>query len=360
MFLFSFKPLRENANVKEKVLFFARTNYNRLCFVSHALSCFSMLSYTLTHYDDFEVVSNTLTTSLFMILIGFSKGFGIFLRRDEIWNIFPELEVMQQRRVGLNKKYSIKNYLDDYHGHIKVFLFPCVSSFFQLLVPFFVYFIYGTMELPFPYWFPFDVYCQGVFPFVLTWTTFVAFNTDVFLMSADSFLYGLLTVIAMEFHVIKIDLMDIGLVPEIEKPKRAKILIDHHNQLLNVCDKMQEIFAPIYLIIVTMSSLMFCSILFQLSIIGINVAAMAFLVTFMGIIGGQSLLLCLYGQKLIDASESLSEGVYNCGWEEFTDEKFKKQLVLMILRSQKAKRLSAMNFANISLENFTTVSYFIT
>lgn len=67
------------------------------------------------------------------------------------------------------------------------------------------------------------------------------------------------------------------------------------------------------------------------------------------------LLLCSFGQKLTNSSESVANGVYDCGWEDIKDEAFKKQLQLIIIRARRAKKLTAMGFADISLETFTRV-----
>lgn len=74
-----------------------------------------------------------------------------------------------------------------------------------------------------------------------------------------------------------------------------------------------------------------------------------------GMAGG-ILLLCHFGQMLIDASESLAEGAYFSEWETFEEEHFKKQIIPIMLRAQRAKCLTAMGFADISLLTYTTVS----
>lgn len=77
---------------------------------------------------------------------------------------------------------------------------------------------------------------------------------------------------------------------------------------------------------------------------------------YLGMVGGQCLLLCFYGQKILDRSGAVADGAFNCGWENFGDVSFNKQLILLIQRSHRTKRLTAMNFADISLATFTSVS----
>lgn len=351
----NFKPIKEGVSLKDKVVRSAKLIYYIFCLVNHALAVVSILVYTAVHSDSFEAASITFTNFLFMMLIGL-KSLATFVRREDIWEIFQEIELIQERARDLSRKYDSKKFLDEYRLYMKLYSAPCIISFLPLFIPFILYFTMDVMELPTPFWFPFDIYQPKVFPIVLTWTYYVSFNTDVFLLAVDMFLYALLTVIIMEFHNLKIVLMAIGLTPRERRARRFKELIDHHNKLLNLCDRMQEIFAPIFLATITISSLILCSILFQLSIMDINLAAIGFFVTYLLIMGGQSFLLCVYGQKLMNASESVADGIYDCGWEDFAGTDFKMNIALIIQRGQKAKRLAAMSFANISLESYTTVS----
>lgn len=138
-----------------------------------------------------------------------------------------------------------------------------------------------------------------------------------------------------------------------------KELVDRHNKLLDLGDKLQEIYQLTFLFSFVISSLIFCFILFKLSTTspGDRVEAYSFFVPYLCMMVGQVFLICFYGQRLIDASLAVADGVYNCGWEEIFDVKFRKQLLLIIIRSQRPKTLTAMGFAEISLPSFTSVGY---
>ena len=99
-----------------------------------------------------------------------------------------------------------------------------------------------------------------------------------------------------------------------------------------------------------------CFIAFELSLASAKVATYAYYMPFLCMTVGLIFLLCVFGQKLIDSSEAVAEGIYDSGWEDFDEHAFKKQFILILLRAQKAKKFTAMNFATISLPSFTTVS----
>ena len=98
-----------------------------------------------------------------------------------------------------------------------------------------------------------------------------------------------------------------------------------------------------------------CFAIFQLST-ATDFYVYGFYICYLGIFGGQVLLLCFYGQKLIDSSVSIAEGAYQNEWETLGDNGYKKFLILTIAQAHKSKRLTAMNFAEISLQSFIKVS----
>ena len=350
----SFTPLQAGASLKEKFYFHAKTIYNRLRLFGFLIAAISMMSHGLVNFDNFEAASKASTNSIFVVLIGL-KAFITFIRKDDISNILQELESLQQRRKGFNKKYGVKKFLDEYHFYMKIYTIPHMAVLLPIVSSIYLYLVHGTMELPLPYWFPIDIYRHEVFFFALLFVEWVAFNITPMLLSTDSMTYAIITAIVSEFHVLKFDLGDVKSVPENERAKQIQDLTDRHNKLLDLCDKIQEIYSLTFLLTVSISSLIICSALFQLAVVASNSYDIAFYVPYMCMIGGQTLLQCLYGQKLIDASESVANGVYDCGWEDFSDNTFTKLFVMMILRGQKAKRLTAMNFADVSHESFTKV-----
>ena len=66
---------------------------------------------------------------------------------------------------------------------------------------------------------------------------------------------------------------------------------------------------------------------------------------------------CFFGQMLMDSSEQLVEGIYDCGWEKLSDLKVKKSLILMMMKAQKMTKLKVLNMVEISLEEFGIVGW---
>lgn len=190
----------------------------------------------------------------------------------------------------------------------------------------------------------------------MLWIDYIAYFLLMFLLASDSLLYALITMISMEFEILKSDLLEINLVPKPRRTEKMNELTDHHNKLLDISDTLQNIYSLTFLLALAISSVILCAVVFQLSIVSVNFETTSFYVPYIFLLGGQIYLLCLFGQKLIDASESVGDGIFYSGWEDTDDNSFKRRFILLILRSHRAKKLSAMGFADIALKSFTSVS----
>lgn len=351
--LFDFQPLKAEATLKEKILYHMKLNYVRLCLAVMLIAFFSMSAFGIMNSDDFVNASTSVPNATITALIGL-KGMAIFLRKNDIWEIFQEMERMFDRRTGQNKKYEVKKYLDDYYRYLKPYVVVFIVFFMPIVFPVVPFLLYGTMKLSINYWFPFDVFRPERFPFVLLWTEWNGYNLSLYFLGPDAVLYALIAVIAMEFEILKVDFMSINKFPVNERAKKIAELVDRHNKLLEVSNTLQEIFDMTFLYSYVTSSLMICFIAFQLSL-G-DSSTYGFYIPYFFMTMGQIFLLSSFGQKLINSSEAVAGGIYHSGWEDIDDHAFKKQFMLILARSQRVQKFTAMNFTTISLSSFTTVS----
>lgn len=350
---FDFKPLNVELSLMRRRVCQAKQIYVQISLFGIFMAFVSILTYTIVNVDDFVNASSALLESLTTVVIG-TKSLITFLHRDEIWSILPEFQKIFERRLGKNKEYQVKKYLDQYYFFIKVYAMTNVFISLPVFYRGIPFFLFGEMELSIKYWFPFDVFTLETYPYYLAWSYWIAWIFLGFGLAADTLLYAFMTTIAMEFDILKIDLTNLGSTTKQELDKNIQDLTDHHNKLIELSEKLQNIYSVTLFGSFAVSAVLICIILFQLLLVNDEYA---FYIPFLGLIGGQILFLCNFGQKLIDSSESISEGAYNSNWETFTENGSKKGLILIMLRAQKAQRLTAMKYADISLATFSAVSY---
>lgn len=356
LLFFDFAPLSRSASRVEKIKYACKINYFRFCMSCLILCIAELFAFAFLSAKNFVEatvnVPNIVTVSLIVI-----KSLANLFHREDIRIIFQDLrQIFSDRGNGQNGKYKVKKYLDGYHRFIKIYASSVVMLYIPVVFLIVSYMYSGIMTMTVNYWYPFDIYQRHTFPIALAWTNYLGFIGLAHMLAAEAMLFALITVLAMEFDILKQDLIELKFTQPQDRLKTVKSLIDRHSKLLQIGDQLQNIFGITFLCHFVISSLEMCFIAFLLLSIEADVAAYAFYVPYLGMVVGQTLLLCIFGQKICDASQEVSEGVYNCGWEEMKDVSFKKHLILILLRSQRAMKLTAMKFADISLESFTTVS----
>lgn len=355
-FFYNFQPLSENANLAEKVKHFVMENYFRLMLICLSMSMAMFAMFGVTHYQTNFLDSLSSVPNSNCILLIFLKGLYTFRNRREIWNIWQQLKLLVNQRIAESGFYDMKPYLDEYLLIIRIYTIPFILVVLPISYPILPYVLFGRMELVIKYWYPINIFRMEVFPFAWFWVNYVAYNASVLLMAADSLLYALITVILMEFDQLKNDLDDLKQAQGVEKIKKIELFSSRHNKLLDLVDKLQNIYDFTFLVSFVISALILCFIAFQMSVFESDFEAYAFNVPYFFMMGGQIFVLCIYGQKLIDSNLAVGHGIYDSGWEDIEDIKLKKLLVIILLRSQKPKRFTAMNFADMDLPKFTSVS----
>lgn len=348
---FNFIPRDDNANLMTRFKHWARMNYFKFIIVCFGICISSMIKYAHSNLDNFVEASSSVPNVVTVALIAL-KAVATLLRKEEIWNIFQELKEMSEARANLNVKYNVKKHLDSYHRIIRAYAGTFVLTFLPIALPFFVYLWSGEMSITVKYWFPINVFKPTIFLPVLLVVDWMAWNSLVILLATDSLLFSLVTIVAMEFDILKVDLIDLKFIENSERQKRLSVLTERHNKLLTLGEKLESIYELTFLFSFVISAIIMCFVAFQLSTIG----NYSFYGPYICMICGQILLLCWFGQKMIDTSEDVAIGAYCSGWEDFDEIEVKKQLILIIVRAQKSKQLSAMKFAEISLKTFTAVS----
>lgn len=352
---FDFEKLHEGATFKEKFIYNVKRNYVRFGLGTFAAAVISLTANAIINNDNMVIVSSSFTNLLTIALIAL-KYLNTYLHKNDIWEIIQEMRAIYNGTTDQRTKFDVRPYLRAYQRVIKIAIVTFSATVFSITYPIFPFLVDGTMRFEINYWYPFDPFTPKSFVGAMVWVDWMAVNCTIFLIACDSMVYALITVISMEFDFLKIDLMHLSNVPKHERAKEIKRLTDHHNKLLDISDKLEKCYSPTFLASFVETSMILCLIAFELSTASDDLSKFKLYIPYLGVMGGQMLVLCIFGQKLLDSSESIADGIYNCQWEEFPDSAFKKQLILMIQRAQKPNRLTAMKYAVISLETCTRVS----
>lgn len=357
LFSIDLKPLSKNASFIEKLADWRKfIQFAVFLCLTYVTEIITFLIYAWQHMEeDFVASARCILDSLSVMLL-LLLGVEINRNKNEVWNIIGEMRELFDRRIDKNKKYKVQEYFIINNRIIKCYMVAYVIFATPIISGIFFFFIYGTMQLQAQNWYPFDPYTPENYVYAWTWTLWILIVNLVFLLGADSLQFSLITTLAMEFDVLNTDFTEMKSYGKSEIQKKMKELVDRHNKLFAIGEKLQNVYELSFLYGVAVSSLIMCFVAFQLTTAHLDIGVLLYVGYFV-IFGGRQFLICLHGQLLIDSSAAISHALYNCGWEEMNDAVFKKSLTLVILRAERPFKLTAMQFADISREAFAQVSF---
>ena len=352
---FDFKSMPEGSTLRERRLYYVKKFYVFFCLLNLMWCVVSFLISAANISGDLVSVSSRILDSLTTFNLSL-RGIITFYRKDDIMKLFYELKAMFDSHVNNNTKYGVKNYLTMYQFYIMMYFALVIFMILPIAFPIYQFFAQGIIETSLKFWYPFDVCKTSLYPFHLIYLQWNTFNDLFYALMPDAMLYALMTVIITELGILKDDLMNFSEVPKDERKEKIKSLTDRHNRLLAICDELQNIYTVSFLTNFVVSSMILCFVAFNLTTAGNDILTYSYYVPYMAIMGLHILLLCFFGQKLTDASEAVADGIYFNEWEALSESNFKKQFILIMMRAQKPKRLSAMGFTDISLTTFSAVN----
>ncbi|CRK97268.1 CLUMA_CG010664, isoform A [Clunio marinus] len=346
---FTYRPLDEASSFVKKIVYAARIILSIITLFGNGLIVTSLTLFSLLDASDILEASANVPFVFTELLIAV-RIIVILFSKQKVWMICNELKSLELNRESKFKKF-VKENLKEYLRFITTYVIVMVGVMAPIGFPMIQFLINGTISFQINHWTPYDSHTPGNFLPTSLFIFVFAINCMFYMMGTDSLLYSLMTVVAMEFNILKIDFTQLKSLTNDERNKKINELIATHNKLLELADDLQSIYGFFLLYNFLTSSLMMCFLAFQISTGG----DIGFYASTIAMVGGQVLLLCFYGQKILDSSSDVASGVYECGWEEFKDKSLKKKLLLVMMRAQNSKKLTAMGYVDISLRTFTTV-----
>ena len=354
--LIDFEVLSDDASFKMKFKFYARQFLSWFILLSCIVGVLQFMAFGVVNSDNFNVVvraiSDTSTQALLII-----KGSFIMLNKDKIRSIFEEIKTLINCRENRNEDQKMTKHLDGYYQYIKSNTFMVFSGYFIVAFPMLYFLITGKEVVLHKLWFPFGNYSAYKYFINQTWTTSVICLALSLFLAADSLLYSLVTIISMEVDFLTTNFKHLKEMSKSERETKMAYFVNRHNELHEAIDKLKIIFEPSFLYNFILCSLILCIVCFDILTTANDPVLYAFDVIYIAIIAGHIWQLCYFGQKLTNSTDAIPERIYECDWTDLDDNKFKKQFIIIMARAQRSERLTAMGFADISLETFAAVIY---
>jgi odorant receptor len=269
------------------------------------------------------------------------KDFKVLI--ETLNDLFPKTK--EEKRI-----FKVGKYLKSYKTVEKIYsnsflLFLAV----YILTPLVQFFFTGNFiqKYPFELWYPFDEFDPKFYIFMRLAQIYTCFTSTMTFGGFSLSLFSIVTVIKMQLDMVS------RRIKEVNDKKTIVELVETHKALIEVTENLKEIYSPALLFNYFSSSSYVCCFGFILTI-GVSLDMKLFFLVILSSTFMQILLVCYYGQELIDSSENIAKTVYESDWYE--NKTISKDLHFIMLRSQRPLVLRAGKFSVIALRNFATVS----
>jgi len=342
-------------NSKQKFKFYGKKVYYLFVLFSMSFSV-SMLVATLLLSDQLKMEKFTLGINM-VICISTIIVKGIVMFFNGIGFMETAYECRRKYIASDHTKYDIDRYLKFCKKFNKMYTGAWLMSIAITFVPDILNLIFtGEKRYPFLVEFPafFNADSNFVYPFLYFYLTF-GFSSSTFTMvTFDLVFFNIITAVSMEFDIL---VQDIKALKDVEESKLLEELQKIHVRqihLYDIVEKLEKYFSLANAYNFLMISIVLCFFAFVLS------TATDTSDTISNAVYGGSTLFQLFlqnyfGQILINASWNVHQAFYDCGWENFTDVKSKKALVMCLMRTKKPSSVTFLKFGNLSLEQFKDV-----
>ncbi|XP_075985869.1 odorant receptor 67c-like [Anticarsia gemmatalis] len=295
---------------------------------------------------------------------------------ETLMNIMRKLEVDHKNDTGDAKIDEIikteDNYVNRVINILNVFYVILIICFAlsPLMLVLLNYMRTNEVELllPFLVIYPFDPFDMRYYPWMYLhqiWSEVVVFYG---ICASDFMLYIFCTYLRMQFNLLKYHFEEIipdtknGSIPNLEEAKLKLVeLIKWHQELLSSAEILEVLYTRPTLFNFVLSSIILCLTGFNVMAIDDGAIVLTFLFFFLTILL-QIFFLCFFADRLTESSMEVSDAIYNSRWY-LAEPALAKTLLVIQIRSQTPCKLTASNFADVTLKAFmkicsTAWSYF--
>jgi hypothetical protein len=298
----------------------------------------------LIHDDKPDIVK----IRVFSIILSFLQVLAVCTRQNEIRCLIKEFrEVFKDAMIKREKCLDLIRFTRIY-AVSKIFLAIGVALS-AILSTYLKGFDFITAQM----WLPND---GGVYfmLFVCFWFISFVYMTILMVFASEVTLISLIQLTSLVFDHLSSEIATLNIAKVNERTSKLKEIVAVHQKVFDICSKLEKLILPsLFLHFLQSSSEFVSTVLYIISTK--HLFNIIFFVPHLSSQMFQVLLVCLFGQKVIDSSLQVQHAIYHLfDWFESRD---KQTLLLIMLRSQKERKIKAIGFNLISKETFTKVKW---
>ncbi|XP_063972908.1 odorant receptor 56a-like [Diachasmimorpha longicaudata] len=338
---------------------------------------FALIFDTRNVYETAQVnltLSIEVAAAVFTVSLAVFKGYRIFLRRKELYDI---LEVCHQRWIIQTSRNAITESAIENAKNARLLRICYALAIIGTagsysLRPYILYLKFWVSETNDSFDFSQTVY-PAHYPFILNsftpyflctvWEHMGSYFLALWWISADCLFTQFSTYFAIEFNILANDIRRIDLTTRSTSPtntviivKELKRIIREHVKLFSYVHAMEDWYNPIIFATILLNGLNLCSLLYSLqyTIAANNWKDVIKNTSHVTAIIMQTILFCSYAQYLSDEINGFRQAVYECSWTNFNLPTQAIILVIMI-HTERDYTFSAYGLFNLNMGQVTTI-----
>lgn len=231
----SYKLASENLGYLKLAYFWASQ-------INMGMSLIQGMSYFLMNlHDPAKIMEITnLGPCMGMVILAMMKMYVIYRNKDEITILMEKLDTLYPKTLKEQQKHGVKKVLEQlkfimigfsimYMSLIWIFnLMPIYNAIYYYYIDGIIYY----KELPFIMWYPFDPLQPIVFELCYISSTWAGFTTALAVISTDLLYCSILTLLCMEFDILKTNFEEMQVKNSKESFEEMKKLVSVHIDLI--------------------------------------------------------------------------------------------------------------------------------
>ncbi|XP_023290097.1 putative odorant receptor 92a [Orussus abietinus] len=212
--------------------------------------------------------------------------------------------------------------------------------------------------------YPFPINDVWTYAGVLLYEQVICSYLVLYWMCCDSLFAQFATHTAIHIEVLRHDLVSIAEnsdETEDSMLKRLANIAERHKRIFEYCEGIERIFSPVIFLSMLLTAICLCTCMHQLETMSSegNYLEIGKYLVHLASLFVQTIIYCGYSNLLTDEwtllqTEQMAHAAYNCDWTN-RNQKFKRMLQMILMRSQKPFSCTAYGFFPVSLNQVTTI-----
>lgn len=182
-----------------------------------------------------------------IIFVMFLKAYGVIYRKRIVFtDIIMELDEIIPKYRHFQKKYAIESH----YKRNRLISIICSIVYITLITFFIVMPLMEKMtnrevewKLPFKMYYPFDTSHPLIYPFIYAYLAWNCFTCGIEVLGCDLLFCNVTSIVSMRLEILRDEIMQIDGRSGREALIKFKELIQIHQRLIAVCEKLEDLFS---------------------------------------------------------------------------------------------------------------------